>query len=134
LSFENQWNEEVDDGFIGLVGPVYSRPFDNGVGHFRFISEEKHRNRAGYVQGGMLMTFADRAMGKTARQMDPGRPQATAQFDMQFFEPIRIGEVVEIRCSVIRQTRHLVFMRGELSVVGRPVAAAQGVWKIILKG
>ncbi len=126
--------DETDDGFIGLVGPVYSLPFSDGVGQFRFVSESKHRNRAGYVQGGMLMTFADRAMGRTARQSDPDRRQATAQFDMQFFEPVKIGETVDITCTIVRQTRHLVFMRGDLSVAGRPVATAQGLWKIIQHG
>lgn len=131
MTGDDRWIKEDDDGFIGLVGPVYSQPIVDQVGRFRFHSEGKHRNRAGFVQGGMLMTFADRAMGKTARQNDPERAQATAQFDMQFFEPVRIGKAVDIECTIIRQTRHLVFMRGELSVEGRHVATAQGVWKII---
>ncbi|SCW90457.1 uncharacterized domain 1-containing protein [Rhizobium mongolense subsp. loessense] len=128
---EVKWITEEDEGFIDLVGPVYYQQLADGQGRFRFHTEAKHRNRAGFVQGGMLMTFADRAMGKTARQNDPGRAQATAQFDMQFFEPVRIGETVDIACTIVRQTRHLVFMRGELTVEGRQVAAAQGVWKII---
>ncbi|HEX5934755.1 MAG TPA: PaaI family thioesterase [Pseudorhizobium sp.] len=131
MTEEQGWVREIDDGFLGLVGPVYSQPFASGVGRFRFHAEAKHRNRAGFVQGGMLMTFADRAMGKTARQHDQDRAQATAQFDMHFLEPVRIGETVEIACTIVRQMRHLVFMRGDLTVDDRPVAAAQGVWKII---
>jgi acyl-coenzyme A thioesterase PaaI-like protein len=77
------------------------------------------------------MTLADRAMGRTARQGDPDRAQATAQFDMQFFEAVKIGETVEIACTIVKQTRHLVFMRGELTVEERSVATAQGIWKII---
>ncbi|PWU70946.1 PaaI family thioesterase [Ochrobactrum sp. POC9] len=131
MRMDAQWVEDKDDGFIDLVGPLYSQPFANGVGRFRFHAEAKHKNRAGFVQGGMLMTLADRAMGRTARQNDPERAQATAQFDMQFFEPVRIGETVDILCTVVRETRHLVFMRGEVSVGDRHVASAQGVWKII---
>ncbi|MBP2511709.1 MULTISPECIES: PaaI family thioesterase [Agrobacterium] len=131
MSIGEEWQIEDDDGFIAHVGPVYHVPFSAGEGRFRFVAEPKHRNRAGFVQGGMLMTFADRAMGRTARQSDEKRAQATAQFSMQFYEPVRIGECVEIVCTIEKQTRHLVFMRGELLVSGRQVASATGVWKII---
>ncbi|MFB9952556.1 PaaI family thioesterase [Rhizobium puerariae] len=128
---QEQWIEEEDSGFIAHVGPILQTPTEPGQGRFRFIAEDKHRNRAGYVQGGMLMTFADRAMGKTARQEDPDRAQATAQFDMQFLAPVEIGTTVDILCKVVKSTRHLVFMRGELFVENTCVATAQGVWKII---
>lgn len=131
MSIAGGWQIEDDDGFIAHVGPVYHVPFSEGEGRFRFFAEAKHRNRGGFVQGGMLMTFADRAMGRTARQYDQNRAQATAQFSMQFYEPVSIGECVEIVCTIERQTRHLVFMRGELSAKGRQVASATGVWKII---
>ncbi|AUC11374.1 hypothetical protein BLX90_13525 [Rhizobium sp. Y9] len=127
------WVEEDDDGFIKLVGPIFHRTTSNESGRFRFHAEAKHKNRAGYVQGGMLMTLADRAMGKTARQGDPTRAQATVQFDMQFLEPVKIGETVEISCTIVRETRQLVFMRAELFVEDRQVASAHGVWKIIAR-
>lgn len=133
MSTKIDWVEEEDDGFIKLVGPILHRTTSNESGRFRFHAEAKHKNRAGYVQGGMLMTLADRAMGKTARQGDPTRAQATVQFDMQFLEPVKIGETVEISCTVVRETRQLVFMRGELFVEDRQVASAHGVWKIIAR-
>ncbi|NTE65524.1 PaaI family thioesterase [Agrobacterium tumefaciens] len=131
MNSETDWLEEEDDGFISYVGPVLYKAFAEAEGRFRFHAEAKHKNRAGYVQGGMLMTLADRAMGRTARRAEPDRPQATAQFDMQFYEPARIGETVDIVCTVVRETRHLVFMRSELFVGDRHIASAHGVWKII---
>lgn len=133
MNNEIDWVEEQDDGFIKLVGAIFHQTTSDGKGRFRFHAEAKHKNRAGYVQGGMLMTLADRAMGKTARQGDAARPQATVQFDMQFLEPVKIGETVEISCTVVRETRQLVFMRGELFVEDRHVASAHGVWKIIAR-
>ncbi len=127
----SQWIEEDDDGFIGLVGPLLRQPSTDNVGRFRFHAQAKHANRAGFVHGGMLMTAADRSMGRTARMEKVDRSQATAQFAMQFFEPVRIGEIVDIVCTPVRQTRHLVFMQGDLFVESRKVASAQGVWKII---
>src|SRR5262245_4150797 len=53
-----------DTGFVGLVGPFWTR--QEGDKHlFAFTAAKKHHNRRGVVQGGMLMTFADRSMGMT---------------------------------------------------------------------
>ncbi|UHS58627.1 PaaI family thioesterase [Agrobacterium vaccinii] len=123
------WSALEDDGFINLVGPIEAcneNPF-----RYRFHAERKHKNRAGFVQGGMLMTFADRAMGTAARSHAPDRRQSTVQFDMQFMRAVRLGEVVEIRCEVLKETRTLIFLDGKLTVAGEIVAAARGVWKII---
>lgn len=125
------WTEIADDGFIGLIGPIFSRPFKDGSQYFRLLTEKKHKNRGGFVHGGMLMSFADRAMGTTARGHDATRAQSTVQFSIQFIRAVRIGDLVEIKCSVLRQTRSLVFMTSELRVGGEIVASATGVWKII---
>ena len=53
-----------DTGFIGLVGPWWARKKDDSY-EYAFMAEDKHHNRRGVVQGGMLMTFADRSMGMT---------------------------------------------------------------------
>jgi acyl-coenzyme A thioesterase PaaI-like protein len=131
-SQDEYWSPLEDDGFIGLVGPVLVNA--GSPGHFRFVAEPKHRNRGGFVQGGMLMTFADRAMGMTSRAKDPTRAQSTVQFDMHFMRAVRIGETVDIRCKVVRETRSLVFLEGRLSVEDETIATAKGVWKIIRRG
>lgn len=123
------WSALEDDGFIFLVGPIEAcnqDPF-----RYRFHAERKHRNRAGFVQGGMLMTFADRSMGTAARSHVPERRQSTVQFDMQFMRAVRLGEVVEIKCEVLKETRTLIFLDGQLTVEGEIVANARGIWKII---
>ena len=59
------WEPYTDEGFIGLVGPFWKR--SRGDDHaFAFMAAPKHHNRRGVVQGGMLMTFADRSLGMTA--------------------------------------------------------------------
>jgi acyl-coenzyme A thioesterase PaaI-like protein len=83
------------------------------------------------VQGGMLMTFADRALGRNAWKAAGDRPVATIQFGMQFISAGRIGEFFEIRPEVVRRTSSLVFMRGELVAGLRVVATAAGIWKIL---
>ena len=88
-----------DDGFIGLVGPFWSRP--NGDSFvYAFMAETKHHNRRGVVQGGMLMTFADRSMGMTCWYANERQPQATVQLDVHFVDAVQVGEFVE--CQVPR--------------------------------
>ena len=126
------WETHQDDGFLGLVGPIWQRPHGEGL-RFAFLAEPKHHNLRGVVQGGMLMTFADRSMGRTCYYANERQPQATVQLDMHFIDAVQVGEFVEAKCKVVRRTRSLVFMTGELVVGERVVATANGVWKTLGK-
>jgi acyl-coenzyme A thioesterase PaaI-like protein len=124
------WEPYADEGFIGLVGPFWKRPLGDGY-CYGFMAEAKHHNRRGVVQGGALMTFADRSMGMTCWYANERKPQATVQLDMHFIDAVQIGEFVEARCKVVRRTRALIFMSAELVVGSRVVATASGVWKAL---
>jgi acyl-coenzyme A thioesterase PaaI-like protein len=126
------WEVYRDEGFIGLVGPFWTRRCGDSY-RYAFVAEPKHHNRRGIVQGGMLMTFADRAMGMTCWYANERQPQATVQLDVQFIDAVQIGEFVEAKCRVVRRTRSLVFMSAELVVGPRVVATATGVWKTLGK-
>ena len=129
------WEPYTDDGFIGLVGPFWAKPSDdeNVAPKYAFLVASKHHNRRGVLQGGMLMTFADRSMGMTCWYANGKVPQATIQLDMHFIDAVQIGEFVEINCKVVRRTRSVIFMEGELVVGPRVVATAKGVWKTLGK-
>lgn len=126
------WTHHQDDGFLGLVGPIWEIP-DGDSFRYAFLAEDKHHNRRGVVQGGMLMTFADRSMGRTCWYANGQQPQATVQLDMHFTDAVRIGEFIEARCTVVRKTRALVFMSADLMAGNRVVATAKGVWKTLGK-
>ena len=131
------WEPYSDEGFIGLVGPFWTRKDSgkDGTTHrFAFLAAPKHHNRRGVVQGGMLMTFADRAMGMTCWYANERKAQATVHLDVHFVDAVEIGEFVEARCRVVRRTRALIFMSAELVVGERTVATANGVWKALGKG
>ncbi len=121
-----------DTGFVGLVGPWWARKKGDSY-EYAFLAQDKHHNRRGVVQGGMLMTFADRSMGMTCWYANERQPQATVQLDMHFIDAVQVGEFVECKCHVVRRTRSLVFMSGELVVGDRVVATANGVWKTLGK-
>lgn len=125
------WSRFEDEGFIDLVGPLYERRAEGHPRAFGFHAQQKHANLIGLVHGGMLMTLADRALGVASWDAADGRPCVTVQFDMQFVSAAKMGEFVELQPEIVRLTSSLVFMRGDLMVDNRIVAAATGVWKIL---
>ena len=129
------WEPYTDEGFIGLVGPFWAKPSgdENVAPRFAFLAQPKHHNRRGVLQGGMMMTFADRSMGMTCWYANGQKPQATVHLDVHFIDAVQIGEFVEAKCRVVRRTRSLVFMSGEFMVGKRTVATANGVWKALGK-
>jgi uncharacterized protein (TIGR00369 family) len=119
-------------GFIQLIGPMWQREVDGEL-EFALLTEDKHHNRRGLVQGGVLMTFADRTCGITARHVI-GRQtmaMATVQLDVHFVESGKIGETLISRPRVVRATRSLVFVSTEVTVDKRCIAMANGVFKIL---
>ena len=124
------WSVVDATGFIALVGPLWHRVV-NDVHEYALIAEDKHHNRRGVVQGGVLMTFADRSSGMTARYVSGKTSLATVQFDTQFVDAAKIGEILISKPRVVRATRSLIFMTIELTAGERCVAMASGVFKIM---
>ena len=124
------WTIVETSGFLSLVGPLWQRVV-NGAHEYAVIAQDKHHNRRGLVQGGLLMTFADRTCGVTARYVS-GRPTlATVQMDTHFVDSARIGEVLVSKPRVVRSTRSLIFVGTEVNVDKRCIAMANGVFKIL---
>ena len=124
------WKIMEATGFLQLIGPLWERLVDGEL-EFALVTEDKHHNRRGLVQGGVLMTFADRTCGMTARHVS-GRPTlATVQLDTHFVESGKIGEVLISRPHVVRSTRSLIFITTEVTVDKRCIAMASGVFKIL---
>jgi uncharacterized protein (TIGR00369 family) len=127
------WTIVETAGFLNLVGPLWERMVD-GEPEYALVAQEKHHNRRGMVQGGLLMTFADRACGMAARFVS-GRPtMATVQLDVHFIDAGKIGETLMTRPRVIRTTRSLVFVTTEVKANERTIVTANGVFKILKDG
>ncbi|GAC1632484.1 MAG: PaaI family thioesterase [Bradyrhizobium sp.] len=124
------WAVVETTGFLHLIGPLWQRAV-NGEHEYALVAQDKHHNRRGLVQGGVIMTFADRTCGMTARYVS-GRPTlATIQLDTHFVESGKIGEVLLSKPRVVRATRSLIFISTEVTVDKRCIAMASGVFKIL---
>src|SRR5476649_2551053 len=127
------WSSVDASGFIALVGPLWHRVV-NDVHEYALIAEDKHHNRRGVVQGGVLMTFADRTSGMTARFASGKTSLATVQMDTHFVDAAKIGEILLSKPRVIRSTRSLIFVSTEVTVDDRCIAMASGVFKVMHDG
>jgi acyl-coenzyme A thioesterase PaaI-like protein len=124
------WTIVETSGFLSLVGPLWQRVAD-GEHEYAIEAQDKHHNRRGLVQGGLLMTFADRSCGMTARYVS-GRPTlATVQMDTHFVDSGKIGEILISKPRVVRATRSLIFLTTEVTANERCIAMASGVFKIL---
>ena len=124
------WKMVETTGFIQLIGPLWQRQID-GAHEYALVAEDKHHNRRGLIQGGVLMTFADRTCGMTARFVTDKPTMATIQLDVHFVESGKIGETLISRPRVVRATRSLIFVNTEVTVDKRVIATANGVFKIL---
>jgi acyl-coenzyme A thioesterase PaaI-like protein len=124
------WRIMDDDGFINLVGPLWRRMV-GATPEYAIVGQDKHRNRRGVVQGGLLMTLADRTCGMTARFVSGVEATATVQMDTHFVEAARIGDLMISKPRVVRITKSLIFMTTEVTVQGRCVTTASGVFKVV---
>ncbi len=127
------WTVVETSGFLSLVGPLWHR-VSNGDHEYAILAQDKHHNRRGLVQGGVLMTLADRASGMIARLVSGKPTLATVQMDVHFIDSGKIGELLVARPRVVRATRSLIFTTAEVTAEGRCVVTASGVFKILKDG
>jgi acyl-coenzyme A thioesterase PaaI-like protein len=124
------WTIVETTGFLHLIGPLWQRLVD-GEHEYALATQDKHHNRRGLVQGGVLMTFADRTCGMTARYVSGKPTLATVQLDTHFVDTGKIGEVLMSKPRVVRSTRSLIFISTEVTVDKRTIAMASGVFKVL---
>ena len=97
------WTIVDTSGFLSLVGPLWQRVV-NDEHEYALVAQDKHHNRRGLVQGGLLMTFADRTSGMTARYVSGRSTLATVQMDTHFVDSAKIGEILLSKPRVVRST------------------------------
>src|SRR6201992_682949 len=96
------WTIVETSGFLTLIGPLWQRVVD-GEHEYAIEAQDKHHNRRGLVQGGLLMTFADRSCGMTARYVSGRQTLAAGQMDTHFVDSGKIGEILISNTSGVRR-------------------------------
>lgn len=125
------WRALRPVGFSGLVGDLWARGSGAEL-DIGFLAGPQHSNgHMGTVHGGMLLTFADIALGYAVARILGGAHCVTAQLQMHFVSAARVGDFVSCRPEIIRHSAQLVFTRGLIMAGERTAASADGIWKIL---
>jgi uncharacterized protein (TIGR00369 family) len=114
--------------FLEHIGPIQVRK-DGDELVLGVTAEERHTNHRGTVQGGLLSTFADFALGRAIEQdADDGKDRATVSLTVDFIKPAKPGDWIESRTRVDRVGSTLSFADCSLTVDGREIVRARAVW------
>jgi uncharacterized protein (TIGR00369 family) len=118
------------DPFERHVGPIFETG-EAGAKRFGFRVDARHVDGRGVIHGGMLMTFADAALGQAAWDATDHGNVVTLNMQSQFLGPAREGDWIEVAPALIHRTQALLFFRGDFTVEGTPVCSVASVWKIL---
>lgn len=124
------WRERTLPGFVGLIGPLWTRREDAGWA-YGLLTTEAHLNPAGVVHGGLTTSLIDHALSALAWEAMGRQPCVTVQLDTHFLAAVQAGRFLEARGRVVRATASLVFMQGGISVDGEAVLGASAVMKVL---
>jgi uncharacterized protein (TIGR00369 family) len=118
-------------GFNLYAGPVWRLPAEGDIRRYALVVADKHMNGSGSLHGGVLMTFADIAMSQTARAASGARTCTTVALTCDFVGPGKLGDVIEARVRVTRQTRTMIFLSTDMLAGDRMLGVATGLWKVL---
>jgi len=116
--------------FATRNGPYFEKIIDAETVVRAFIADDRHLNGVNFVHGGMLMSFADSALARSINHRY-GKRCVTVKMNSEFLLPVKEGDWVEAHCEVVRDTRTLAFVRGELKVGTRTMFKADAVFQYI---
>jgi uncharacterized protein (TIGR00369 family) len=131
---------DVPDGFtpwpdqgpyLEHIGPVHVMSGGREELVLGLRAEERHTNHRGTVQGGLLSTFADFALGRAIEaDADDGKDRATVSLTVDYLKPAKPGDWIESRTRVERVGGTLAFADCSLTVEGREIVRARSVWVV----
>jgi uncharacterized protein (TIGR00369 family) len=115
--------------FTSHNGPFYHSPGSDGARQ-GFFALARHCNSVGIVHGGMLSAFLDGLLASASAHASQATP-ITVHLSIDFLDMGRSGDWIVGEARVTRLTRDLAFAEGCAQVLGRDLARASGVFKLM---
>jgi acyl-coenzyme A thioesterase PaaI-like protein len=116
--------------FLDRIGPIYEQDGDAGL-RFGLLVLEHHCNRRGIAHGGLLVTLADVALGKTAEwRSEPKARLLTTGIAYDFISIARRDEWIEAETDFYRVGKEMAFANCYIRSGGRVIGRANGQYKV----
>lgn len=124
----HRWQLRDESRYNAFLGPLHVRLADDGSAIVRMTAERGHSNLADHIHGGVLLGFMDVALFAAARAMGVLGAGGAVTLDLsaQFIAGGALGEPVEARVELLRETGRLLFQRGLVVQGDRIVASFTG--------
>jgi acyl-coenzyme A thioesterase PaaI-like protein len=120
------------DPFEAFVFQTFRRYNADGSTTYGLPIDDRHDNSRGIAHGGLLMTFADSALGYAAISGSAASAWAvTVSQSSTFLRGVKIGELLEVTPVITRRTRSMIFTRGDFLVGDEVAFQAASVWKVM---
>ena len=113
------------------IGPFYFK-HEGDAYEFAFLAGAQHCNANQIVHGGVLMTFADYGLCMVATDGYEAESCVTVSFNSEFVAAAEIGQIVTCQAEVMRKTRSMVFVRGQVYAQNEIVMSFSAVVKRLL--
>ena len=117
--------------FAALLDMVPGRSSD-GVGSASMTIQDKHRQSAGVVQGGIIVALADYAFFRAVQSLlEPGQEAVTLELKVNFLAPARDGELTATS-RIVRSGRRVIV--GDMEVAdlnGTLIAKGLGTYLMV---
>jgi uncharacterized protein (TIGR00369 family) len=119
------------DPFEAFVFQTFRRYNGDGTTTYGLPIDDRHDNSRGIAHGGLLMTFADSALGYAGIEATGlGGWCVTVSMSSTFLRGVRVGELLEVTPVITRATRSMIFIRGDFLVGSETAFQASSVWKV----
>ncbi len=117
------------DPFENLSGPFYWKKRDDGRDHVVLRADKRHCNRQGVVHGGLMLTMIDLTFAIVAKEF-PDQRLVTISLSSEFVSSGPIGELIEAEAEIVRRTRSLCFLRGQVISAGETLLNASCIYRV----
>lgn len=123
------WSIKDTSGFNASLGKLLVRKNSNSINDdhalVRMTPQQAHSNFGGVMHGGAMLGFIDVALfGALHILQDSWAAYAvTVDLQTQFTGSVKIGQVIEAKIYITKETRSLYFMRGTVTQNDESIAA-----------
>ncbi len=129
---EIKFEEAGHLGYMGHNGGFQFRQISDSEYEYRATIQDFHLNSGGITHGGFIMTLLDSGLGTSVYlSLGGDKKIATISLDVKFVAPSREGDTIIGTARIIKKTRSMVFVQGELHVEDHVIATGDGIWKIL---
>jgi acyl-coenzyme A thioesterase PaaI-like protein len=117
-------------GFGRQIGPLYERINADKTYTRAFLVSEAHTNGMKNCHGGMLMAFADMALGH-AISLEENRYWVTVRMVTDFVDAAQIGDWIEGTGHIAGRDNDIYTVTGRIWCGDRTVMTATGIFKAL---